>query len=424
MALNNTVVDLTKNSIELETEKIKECEIKDTKECVEQQIDTAIPQSSVEEREVTLHTKHEIIDVPINKPEVTITDDMEIQELGIIDHVVENVVVVSSLFSDRDKVLDAGEIDTEKYRQGVKVFVVLKFAKHVFVKPLQQIKGSDASNQFDEEINESEIEFSDDEQEAAHNKVKLFHQKRQRRANLSNKDESTSTERTPKIRKQPNQKSSYRTKHIAQNDNSFEYTPLQRPRQVIASNNFSPINYNYSIPRVQNPVGHSSYSFSPKGTENSARNDNVFEYNPMLRPRQLASNYQPMNTNYPNLNVNNHINLSSVDFSNMMTQNNPLQRSPQLTLNTPTNINYSNPPININYSTFNVNTSSNQPSRGFPSNTPHNLAQIDDPFEYNPSQFTSNIPRTNIDYTRNTDNSSSNDFLPPDTAQNSSNFFF
>ncbi|CAG8451011.1 12391_t:CDS:2 [Ambispora gerdemannii] len=224
-----------------------------------------------DEKKNILHTKNEIIDVPVNKPEVNITDDLEIQAIGTINHIVENVVVVSSLFSDRNKVLDAGsilvfenreligeifetfgpvhkphysirfkdeeEINIEKYRQGVKAFVVLKFAKHVFVKPLQQIKGSDASNQFDEEIDESEIEFSDDEREAAH-KGRLLHQKRQRQVNSY---ESTSTERTPKIRRQPNQRPSYRTNITAQTDNSFEYIPLQRPRQMITPNN----NINY-----------------------------------------------------------------------------------------------------------------------------------------------------------------------------------
>lgn len=43
-----------------------------------------------------------------------------------------------------------------------------RHSKFVFPSQLKAMKGSDASNLFDEEIGEDEAEFSDDEQEAAH----------------------------------------------------------------------------------------------------------------------------------------------------------------------------------------------------------------------------------------------------------------
>lgn len=48
------------------------------------------------------------------------------------------------------------------------VFHVLSRSKFVFPGQLQTLKGSDASNIYDEEVREDEIEFSDDEAEAAY----------------------------------------------------------------------------------------------------------------------------------------------------------------------------------------------------------------------------------------------------------------
>jgi H/ACA ribonucleoprotein complex non-core subunit NAF1 len=45
-------------------------------------------------------------------------------------------------------------------------------SKFVFVNQLKQQKGSDASNAHDEEPAEDEVEFSDDDQEAAYKRAK------------------------------------------------------------------------------------------------------------------------------------------------------------------------------------------------------------------------------------------------------------
>ena len=55
------------------------------------------------------------------------------------------------------------------------VFHAPRRSHFVFPSQLARMKGSDASNVYDEEVNEDEIEFSDDEAEAA------FRQQRKRK---------------------------------------------------------------------------------------------------------------------------------------------------------------------------------------------------------------------------------------------------
>lgn len=56
------------------------------------------------------------------------------------------------------------------------VFHIPRRSKYVFVDMIQKMRGSDASNIHDEEPAEDEVEFSDDEKEAA------FKQQRKRRS--------------------------------------------------------------------------------------------------------------------------------------------------------------------------------------------------------------------------------------------------
>lgn len=56
----------------------------------------------------------------------------------------------------------------EQVRILREVFHVPERSKYVFLSQIRQFKGSDASNVYDEEPGEEEVEFSDDEAEAAH----------------------------------------------------------------------------------------------------------------------------------------------------------------------------------------------------------------------------------------------------------------
>jgi len=59
-------------------------------------------------------------------------------------------------------------LDPEKVTLGREVFHVPTRSRFVFVRAIKAIKGSDASNVHDEEPGEEELEFSDDEAEAAY----------------------------------------------------------------------------------------------------------------------------------------------------------------------------------------------------------------------------------------------------------------
>jgi H/ACA ribonucleoprotein complex non-core subunit NAF1 len=59
-------------------------------------------------------------------------------------------------------------LDPEIVRPSREVFHVPRRSNYVFVNQLKLAKGSDASNVHDEEPADDEMEFSDDEDEAAH----------------------------------------------------------------------------------------------------------------------------------------------------------------------------------------------------------------------------------------------------------------
>ncbi|GFP57924.1 H/ACA ribonucleoprotein complex non-core subunit NAF1 [Trichoderma asperellum] len=147
-----------------------------------------------------VRTKNELPDEIIPKPDVTITPEMAIEELGAIEHIVENIMLVKAFTPGEYQVLDSGSIlctpervvigviaetigkvlqpmytvmfnSAEEIKElglevGAKVFYPVDHASYVFTEPLKNLKGSDASNLHDEEIADEEIEFSDDEKEA------------------------------------------------------------------------------------------------------------------------------------------------------------------------------------------------------------------------------------------------------------------
>ena len=63
---------------------------------------------------------------------------------------------------------DTFPLDPEKVRVSREVFHVPLRSNFVFLREIQKLRGSDASNVHDEEPAEDELEFSDDEAETAH----------------------------------------------------------------------------------------------------------------------------------------------------------------------------------------------------------------------------------------------------------------
>ncbi|KAK0391331.1 hypothetical protein NLU13_0832 [Sarocladium strictum] len=160
-----------------------------------------------------LKTKNEMEEEPIPKPDVTITPEMKIEELGSIQNIVEGTALIKAITPGEYQVLDTGSVLCTADRtvigavaetigkviqplytvrfsspsepaelgleSGTKIFYPVDHANFVFTEPLKNLKGSDASNIHDEEIGDEEMEFSDDEKEAEY-KRSLKQKKRER----------------------------------------------------------------------------------------------------------------------------------------------------------------------------------------------------------------------------------------------------
>lgn len=149
-----------------------------------------------------VRTKNEVPEEPITKPDITITPEMKIVELGAVESVVENTVLIMAKTSGEYQVLETNsvlcledrsvigvvsdtlgpvqqplycvrftyptEIAAAGIAVGTKVFYCEQHSTYVFTQALKGKKGTDASNIWDEEVAEDELDFSDDELEIEH----------------------------------------------------------------------------------------------------------------------------------------------------------------------------------------------------------------------------------------------------------------
>ena len=228
-----------------------------------------------------MRTANERPEEVIPKPNIDITDDMQIEVLGSVEGIVESTVVVKARTTGEYQVLESGSLLCLKDRSviglvaetmgrveqpmytirftndaaieeaglsshGTLVYYVLPHSTFVFTQPLKGLKGSDASNFHDEEVGDEEMEFSDDEKEAEHKR--LLKMKRQgrlgrddagrgarggrgrgrgrgdfRESNLRHSSVSSTTEPIP------DEASNAALNYDDEPDN--EYTPLRRPSQ-------------------------------------------------------------------------------------------------------------------------------------------------------------------------------------------------
>lgn len=161
-----------------------------------------------------LRTKNEIAEEVIPKPDVTITPEMPIVELGNVEAVVEGYVLIKAKTTGEYRVLESGSVlcledrtvigavsetlgrveeplyclrfanETEIAEAGITVGKTIFYSEQhstfVFTQALKAFKGSDASNLHDEEVADEEMEFSDDEAEMEH-KRKLKQKKQEKR---------------------------------------------------------------------------------------------------------------------------------------------------------------------------------------------------------------------------------------------------
>ncbi|CCF60275.1 hypothetical protein KAFR_0J02110 [Kazachstania africana CBS 2517] len=173
-----------------------------------------------------IRSKHELTEEPL----IEIPDDYKvdpntnISEAGSIQSLFENNVIIHSNMSGERRVLKEGSIfcledrnvigtlsevfgplqnpfyrvsfkssrtDIKKLVEentGKKVYIVVADATWVDTFELKRFKGTDASNNFDEELPEEEQEFSDDEQEALFKKKKKADKKRKKNTGSSSKN--------------------------------------------------------------------------------------------------------------------------------------------------------------------------------------------------------------------------------------------
>ncbi|KAI4278065.1 MAG: hypothetical protein LQ337_001288 [Flavoplaca oasis] len=166
-----------------------------------------------------LRTLNEKPDEIIPKPQVEITPEMIVSELGSVEHVVENSILIKGKTSGERRALESGSLLCLENRsvigviaellgqvhqpyysvrftnpaaiaeagvfKGTRIFYVEQHSSYVFTQSLKALKGSDASNIHDEEVGDDELEFSDDEAEAEHKR----RVKQERQARRGDRDE-------------------------------------------------------------------------------------------------------------------------------------------------------------------------------------------------------------------------------------------
>ena len=160
-----------------------------------------------------VRTLNEKPDEIVEKPNITVTTDMKIEELGSVENLVDNLALIKANISGEYQVLETGSVICLEDKtvigviaetlgrvqqpfysvrftnaaaiseigisKGTKIFYVEQHSTYVFTQVIKAIKGSDASNLHDEEVGDDELEFSDDEAEAEHKRrVKTQRQSR------------------------------------------------------------------------------------------------------------------------------------------------------------------------------------------------------------------------------------------------------
>ncbi|KAF9630835.1 H/ACA ribonucleoprotein complex subunit Gar1/Naf1 [Lasiodiplodia theobromae] len=204
-----------------------------------------------------LRTANEVVEEKIEKPDVTVTPEMKITELGNVESIVDNMILIKANTSGEYQVLESGsvlckydrsvigavadtlgrvqeplytvafnngeEISEAGLVKGLTIYYVDSHSTYVFTQPLKNLKGTDASNQFDEEVGENEIEFSDDEAEAEYKRQ----QKQKKRAAH---EEKHGPRVGGKAGQQPPQHQPPYTGALSYDDDGTDmYIPMKRP---------------------------------------------------------------------------------------------------------------------------------------------------------------------------------------------------
>ena len=211
----------------------------------------------------TLNEKPEEV---VEIPDINVTDDMKIENLGLVEGILDNLVLIKANTSGEYQVLEVGSLlcledrivigvvaetlgkVSEPYYcvrftnaetitrfdlvKETKIFYVPEHSTFVFTKSLQNLKGSDASNIHDEEVGDDEAEFSDDEAEAEHNRRRKM-QRQERKTARDGPSRGRSGYTNGVGSRKPPEMSSVPTLRYDDTDGDEEmYTPLARPSSL------------------------------------------------------------------------------------------------------------------------------------------------------------------------------------------------
>lgn len=323
-----------------------------------------------------IKSKNEILDDKIIEvPEdYKIDEKTNIAEIGIIKSVFESNVIVEGITSGEKRVLKDGSIFCLENREvigtlsevfgqlqrpfyrvgispvnesknevtakvkgsiGTKIFIVVPDAHWIDTFELKRIKGTDASNGYDEELPEDEQEFSDDEKEAQFKKMMKNQKKRKNNSNNKTKDNNRVNKKKPQNSNNNNsyakmkvpigmtQQNPYKSRNNrTAEDNSNDKNKSQSPQPTsYIQNKYQPPQNQYNAPQPQgqyntyNNNNNNVPSYPPPSMQANTMypplppqpqfNNNFatpgqapFAYN--AQPNGYNTGYNNMQYNYPN----------------------------------------------------------------------------------------------------------------------------
>ena len=226
-----------------------------------------------EPRNGPLRTLNEKPDENVEKPDIIVTTDTLIEELGNVEALIDNIVLVKAKTSGEYQVLETGSLlclddrtvigvvaetlgrvqqplysvrftdATAITESGISkqttVYYVPQHSSYAFTQALKAVKGSDASNIHDEEVGDDELEFSDDEAEAEYKRIQKLQRQSRRdgRGTASRGCQRGPRQRGVEPRSRGDDMRSGHDNAVAINyddgDNVEElYTPLARPANL------------------------------------------------------------------------------------------------------------------------------------------------------------------------------------------------
>jgi rRNA processing protein Gar1 len=272
---------------------------------------------------------------------------------------------------------------------GKSIFFVKSRSKQIVPGYLMRHKGCDASNAFDEEIHDDEMEFSDDEEE-----VKFKSRKKSRKNQEGMKVDSEEGANATGPRFNFTEKINLKKQKVSleeyygysgnlggkvQNNQNIQISQISQNSQN--SQNFAnKVNFSNSNGKMamNNNLGNSSsasysseYKLNNPGINNNNSFGNNFQNNNTGFPFNMGMNNN-MNQMNPNNNMNNY-NMLNLMMMSMNNQMNPMTQMTNPMPNQPNNLNMNYNPMMQNFN--NPGTNNNQypftnPSSTFPSINP------------------------------------------------------